>query len=190
MQLSELKRTVGLLSRWAAELCTMKKLICGVVFCIVILAACKSSITEKTISNEAKKENQSTQLTNQLPATTQTVGDFDFVELIGTHWILKYLDDQELIPDTLITMQVTASDFYGTAGCNEYRVEYIAKEANCFMIGSSTINVEGCKAPEGIMEQEKEYMELLRSSVKYHKFGTELFLIDSQGKAVLRYQPQ
>ena len=33
-------------------------------------------------------------------------------------------------------------------------------------------------------------MELLRSSVKYHKIGIELFLIDGQGRAILRYQPK
>ncbi|WP_243670670.1 META domain-containing protein [Methanoculleus chikugoensis] len=72
----------------------------------------------------------------------------------------------------------------GSAGCNAYSAPYRVNET-----GLSVDRVIATKAsftePAGVMEQEKAYLDLLRSAAGYRIVGDTLAVIDGSGRAIL-----
>lgn len=125
-----------------------------------------------------------------ITACNTTENQAELTELIDTNWILKEIDGQPPIPDTMISLQISTEYFSGSAGCNRYSAEYTAKSENSYTIDFSEINTEGCIEPVGVLEQEDRYTELLHSSTTYQLSGQELLLINEQEKVILRYSPR
>jgi len=170
----------------AANTINMKHLI-SVLFCVIIITACNPAVVGKSGLAETQTENTSTPTIEITPTSSLVEGKIELTELTGTRWILQHMEGHEPIANTLITLQISPKRFSGSAGCNAYYAEYTAESQNSYSIEFSAINVEGCKEPEGVLDQEKLYMDLLRSSSKYHLEDTELFLVDEQGKVLLHY---
>lgn len=125
-----------------------------------------------------------------LPTATFLESGVNLSGLIDTRWILENMDGNDLIAGTLISLQVGSMDFSGSAGCNNYSAKYNTKSESHYVIEEIALNQEECHEPKGIMEQEKEYENLLQSSVSTYIADHKLILEDEQGKPILRYKPR
>lgn len=75
----------------------------------------------------------------------------------------------------------------GLAGCNEYEAEYEIQSGNTISYGEIMRNIEACLEPDGVMQQEEQYLRILWSVASYRTEGGRLILCDDQGNAVLQY---
>ena len=138
----------------------MKNLL-KLLFCAIIIVACKAS------------EPQS-----------------EFSDLMDTKWILKDIEGQQPIPGTMISIQISTEHLSGSAGCNRYGAKYTLNSQNSFLVDELEINEADCLEPAGVMEQERNYTELLSSATTYQITNQELWLLNRQGKVILRYYPR
>jgi heat shock protein HslJ len=102
-------------------------------------------------------------------------------ELSGTAWIvLNYNNGREavvgVIPDTEITANFGEDgQVSGLAGCNNYFASYeAAAEAGTISIGEAGSTMMACAEPEGIMEQEAEFLAALATAATYSIQGNTL----------------
>jgi heat shock protein HslJ len=112
-------------------------------------------------------------------------------ELVGTNWELVSLNGKDLIEGTTITLEFTETYLGGQMGCNGYgntpdTGKYYAKSDGAFTLGSPfAVTVQLCVEPEGIMEQEAEYIETLMSAVHYHIVDNRLEIANDSGEMIL-----
>jgi len=81
-------------------------------------------------------------------------------------WVLTTYNDQQPISEHQPSLQFEVEQVSGNTGCNQYGGSY--------QINGDEISVDGiestemaCMAPEGLMEQEKTYLELLSSATRF-----------------------
>ena len=105
--------------------------------------------------------------------------------LTGSAWILTSFNDREPVSDYQPTLQFEADQVSGTTGCNNY--------GGTYQINGDTIKLEGvfstekaCLDPEGLMDQEKLFLETLRDVVKFSLADGELIL-SADGERYLRF---
>jgi heat shock protein HslJ len=110
------------------------------------------------------------------------------IELDDTRWKLQSMKDQELLANTLITLKFRGSEITGSAGCNSYGAEYTTQSRNSFAIRSTWRTVEGCIEPEGVMQQEEQYIRTLGDVTSYRVGSEGLVFSDGQGKVLLQYE--
>jgi heat shock protein HslJ len=139
----------------------MKRL-CFVIF---LLAACILSFSLTGCSGSSNKELEDKEW------VLESFGDRDNPHLVieGTEITITFMSDEK---------QVT-----GSAGCNGYFGEYEIKDGLTIgMIGSTEMY---CQDPEGVMNQETEYLRLLGLANSYSIENGKLRL--SCGEKVLVY---
>jgi heat shock protein HslJ len=99
--------------------------------------------------------------------------------LAGTRWTVVNVNNgmgavTGLIPGTAITMDFDVSGrVQGTAGCNTYFANY--------RIGGNTLSVDWpgttnrlCDTPEGVMQQEQQFLSALQSAATFQITGNQL----------------
>ena len=98
-------------------------------------------------------------------------------------WVLESYGDagnlQGLIADTRITVEFDSSEgtLSGSAGCNSYFGSY-ELEGSKISLGEGIAATEMyCMEPEGVMDQERDYLDLLSDIEKYELEGSELTII-------------
>jgi len=123
------------------------------------------------------------------PIVSATSRDDKAVSLDGTSWTLLYLNGKDLIPGTEITLAVDGDQLSGTAGCNRYFGSVTSADGAPIvgMVGSTEM---WCGAPEGVMDQEMDYLQALGSAVRYTAENDELTLFGADGQALLVFVPQ
>lgn len=115
-------------------------------------------------------------------------------ELAGTKWELISLNGKDLIEGTAITLEFSETYLGGQMGCNGYggspdSGKYISKGDGTFQIGDPfAVTVQLCMDPEGIMEQEAEYIEKLLAASQYQIVDDRLEVKDEARELVLVYQ--
>lgn len=112
--------------------------------------------------------------------------------LAGTEWELSSLNGRNLIEDTAITLNFYDQYLDGEMGCNGYGVQgtgkYRAKRNGDFsLIPPMAITVQLCSEPEGIMEQEADYIDLFSSMTRFQREGNRLILLNATGEITLTY---
>jgi heat shock protein HslJ len=104
-------------------------------------------------------------------------------------WVLasygKQGDLQAVLAGTEITaifdsaeMQVT-----GSAGCNSYSADYEVS-GNKLSISDIASTDMACTAPEGVMDQEQEYLTLLLDTATFQVEGSQLTISSSDGQVL------
>jgi heat shock protein HslJ len=94
-------------------------------------------------------------------------------DLAGTKWELISLNGKNLIEGTVITLEISEAYLGGEMGCNGYggspdSGKYISKGDGTFQLEFPfAVTVQLCSEPEGIMEQEAEYIETLMAASHY-----------------------
>jgi heat shock protein HslJ len=115
--------------------------------------------------------------------------------LKGTEWTLISLGGEDLLPGTHISLAFGAGEgtdqaISGFAGCNGYwggpdGEEYVAGDDGSLEIPGIAITVELCPSPEGVMDQERAYVEAMQSAATYRLGGERLEIRDDSGETVL-----
>ncbi len=106
--------------------------------------------------------------------------------LADTAWELESLAGDGLIPITKITIEFTADEVSGSAGCNTYGGTYEASRGSLTLVDLYATEM-GCLEPTGILEQESTYLNTLRSVANYQIDGGRLVLLDGAGTEILVY---
>jgi heat shock protein HslJ len=107
-------------------------------------------------------------------------------------WLLQSYDDGNGSAVTPLTgTEVTAKfdsggTVTGSGGCNTYSGGFTAY-ADVLRVGSLSATQSVCGEPEGVMDQESDYLAALRSAANFAISGNELTVINSGGLPVLRY---
>jgi uncharacterized lipoprotein YbaY len=88
----------------------------------------------------------------------------------------------------MITVEFTDGQIAGKAGCNNYFASYEASNGGIIIpepVGSTQMF---CQDPEGVMEQEGEYLGLLVQAASYQFSDGLMEIADASGTVILVYQ--
>jgi len=130
-------------------------------------------------------------------AAGETVLIFEVAEpksLTGNLWrVISYNNGQEAVVSVIIGTEITAyfdqdDTLSGSAGCNNYSAGYEV-DGEKITIGPAITTRMFCNDPEGIMDQEAQYLAALDMVSAYQFEDDGLVLLDSEGRRVVNYQP-
>ena len=113
--------------------------------------------------------------------------------LTETVWHLNaFLTEGDSVVSTLAGSDITAvfgedGSLSGSAGCNSYSGTYEVDD-NQIKIELGPLSMMFCEEPEGVMDQESDYLEALQSVTQYKIQGEQLVMMDDNGQEVLQYR--
>lgn len=102
------------------------------------------------------------------------------VMLEDTAWVLESYGEpgnlKVVIADTEITAEFVSAEetVKGSAGCNSYFGSYELKSSQLSIPGPIGVTEMYCMEPEGVMDQEQEYLAVLQLAESYEIDGDEL----------------
>jgi heat shock protein HslJ len=114
-------------------------------------------------------------------------------DLGGTSWtVLSYNNGQGGVVSILAGTELTAEfsadgQLSGSAGCNTYSASYSTAEAS-ITIGPAASTRMYCAEPEGVMEQETQYLSSLTTASSYSMRGSSLELRTADGALAAKFQ--
>ncbi|MGD8466818.1 MAG: META domain-containing protein, partial [Anaerolineae bacterium] len=112
--------------------------------------------------------------------------------LVGTTWLMQaYNNGMGGVVSALAGVEVTAifgqdGMLTGSAGCNNYHAGYQA-EGGAIQVGPPASTRMLCPTPEGIMDQESQYLAALERAVTYQIEGDRLLIHDADGARLVEY---
>ncbi len=115
--------------------------------------------------------------------------------LAETSWTLESFSlDGESVSSVIVGTTITAEfspdgNVTGSAGCNSYGAGYEV-DGMSLSVSSLYSTKMNCNRPEGIMEQENRYFNLLTAATGYRIEGDRLDLLDEAGTALLSYRAE
>jgi uncharacterized lipoprotein YbaY len=101
------------------------------------------------------------------------------VALPGTSWLVRaYNNGKEAVVSVIIGTEITAifgpdGNLTGSAGCNNYNATYQV-DGESISIEPAMTTLRACSEPEGIMEQEQQYLAALQTAATYRIEGERL----------------
>jgi heat shock protein HslJ len=105
-------------------------------------------------------------------------------ELRGTAWELASMSGSGLLPGTSITIEFTDEEVSGSAGCNHYGGSYQISGSS--LTFSDVFSTEmACPEPQGILEQEGEYLAALNDADSYQLASDQFEILDEAGEQLL-----
>jgi heat shock protein HslJ len=107
-------------------------------------------------------------------------------ELDGKQWELLYIRKSTPLEGSTITIEFENGEVHGRSGCNSYFGEYTVK-GNEISFGMLAATEMACMDPEGIMQQEQEYLTFLSEVVAWSVEGEQLIL-KKEGQDQLTFQ--
>lgn len=112
--------------------------------------------------------------------------------LEGTSWLmLSYNNGTGGLVSALLGTEITAEFMDGTvsglAGCNSYSASY-ELDGNHISVGPAVSTRMFCGEPEGVMEQENQYLAALQSAATYEIKANVLTMFDGEGTRMVTYQ--
>ena len=107
-------------------------------------------------------------------------------DVAATEWVLvAFIELRQVegarhtlaIEGTEVTLSFDGKAFSGTAGCNDYAgLGKVEDESITIDVGSLSVTAMACEKPEGLMEQEQRFVELLPQVTRYGVYGDGLFM--------------
>ncbi|UCD99855.1 MAG: META domain-containing protein [Chloroflexota bacterium] len=122
---------------------------------------------------------------------TELAGKRPLSELDGTEWFLHYLNAEPILPGTLMDARFTvnpdesAGRISGSAGCNSYNAVFTQELG----VEASLSSASRCYKPDGVMEQETDYLNALDRSYGYWLTGDQLVINTGLGALTFRETP-
>lgn len=117
--------------------------------------------------------------------------------LSGVNWeLVSYNNGKGAMVSTLTGSRITAlfkvmdaanGALTGSSGCNQYNTTY-EKEGIRLQIRPAVATRMACAEPDGVMEQESEYLAALQQAYSFVIKNKELQVFDAQGAYLLVYQ--
>ena len=107
-------------------------------------------------------------------------------DLAGTSWTaVGYNNGKQAVVSVTIGTELTADfgkdgNLTGNSGCNDYNGSYKV-DGNKISIGPLASTMMFCSDPEGVMDQEAQYLAALQSAATYRIEGTRLELRTADG---------
>jgi heat shock protein HslJ len=104
-------------------------------------------------------------------------------------WVLTELNGSPPLPDTTITAQFFEDGKVGgSAGCNNYNTTYKVDGKNIQFGELAATTMMAC--PDPIMQQERDYLDMLKNAATFKIADDELTLFDSDGNALAVFAAQ
>lgn len=113
--------------------------------------------------------------------------------LEGSSWdVLSYNNGKEAVVSVIIDTEITAifdedGQLTGSAGCNNYFASY-ETDGDKISIGPAGVTQMFCNEPEGIMEQEQQYLAALENADTYKISGMTMEMRTSDGAMVANFR--
>jgi heat shock protein HslJ len=113
--------------------------------------------------------------------------------LPGTSWIVTgYNNGKQAVVSTMAGTDLTANfgidgKLSGRAGCNNYSATYQA-EGTKITIGPAVSTKKFCANPEGVMDQETQYLAALSTAAMYRIDGSKMELRTADGALAVSLQ--
>ena len=109
----------------------------------------------------------------------------------GSIWEMQFISTQPaywqpLIPGTHINAIFDGEQMTGFAGCNDYTAHYTRTD-NEFTITDVTATEKSCDSPDGVMDQETAYLEMLANVGHIVKAARTFQLQDADGAPMMLY---
>jgi heat shock protein HslJ len=102
-------------------------------------------------------------------------------------WILRQLNGQVPVSNSLITLKFKGYIAEGFAGCNTYSAS-VQYSGTSLILANIAFGKKACSSPPGVMQQESAYLNSL-SLVKWFRVEQgQLLLLDQSGQLILGYQ--
>ncbi len=114
-------------------------------------------------------------------------------ELAGTSWVvIGHNNGRGGVISSSISGEMTAAfgadgTLSGSAGCNRYSAGYQI-DGNGISIGLPIATRRFCAEPEGIMEQEQEYLTALGTAASYRITGERMEIRSAEGSTVASFE--
>jgi heat shock protein HslJ len=109
--------------------------------------------------------------------------------LQGARWVLVTLEGKSPLTGTAPSAGFSADQISGSAGCNTYFGTYEVSGSE-FSISDLAVTEMWCMEPEGVMDQEKAFLNALGTVASYRVDANRLELRDAAGTQVLVFGPQ
>ena len=130
-----------------------------------------------------------------LDANGNAIARFDAISqaLEGSSWqVIGYNNGMGGVVSVIIGTEITADfgedgQLTGSASCNNYFASY-ETEGDNITIGPAGSTMMACPEPEGIMEQEQQYLAALETAATYKITGLALEMRTAEGSLVANFQ--
>ena len=103
--------------------------------------------------------------------------------LKGTSWRLVTLGGAGLIPGSQITATFEDGQVHGSAGCNSYGGSYQVSGDKLTM-DAMFMTEMACMDPQGVMDQERQYLEMLGMAQTFKLSGGQLQVFSAGGEVL------
>ncbi len=113
--------------------------------------------------------------------------------LAGSKWdVISYNNGNQAVVSLILGTEITAQfgedgTLSGFGGCNNYSTTYQVDGEN-ITIGPAAATMMFCESPEGVMEQEAQYLAALGTAVTYRIDGPRMEMRDAEGAMVANFQ--
>ena len=112
----------------------------------------------------------------------------EVLNLEGSQWVLIQMDGEAVLPGSETTLTFEVDRIHGRGGCNNYFASYTLSEDGNIEFGPAGSTMMYCNEPEGVMEQEISFLQVLAEVSKVSIDGEQLILEDEAGSSRLVFQ--
>jgi heat shock protein HslJ len=154
----------------------------------VVLVACGGAAP---VAETPDTEAVETPETGAVQPEAEEAPSGESVGLAGTRWTLTELNGAPLVEGTNITLNFgegeTEGPFEGFGGCNGYGGTYAASNDGALSTGEIMSTMMLCEAPEGVADQEQQFLLRLAEVVAYEVTDSQLALKNDAGETLLLF---
>ena len=111
-------------------------------------------------------------------------GGDEVIDLDGTSWILTSLNGDSPIAGATFSLNFSEGQAQGTAGCNSFFGGY-TQDGDSFSMPLLAMTEMYCMDPDGLMDQEGSYLQVLGQVDSFSVTGSQLRLETIDGAFLL-----
>jgi heat shock protein HslJ len=133
-------------------------------------------------------------LTLLTPLLAACGGSSTAAGLDGSHWNLSAMKASDggatpPLPGSALTLEISGDKVSGSAGCNSYNgsVSHNNGDNGSFTVSGFAVTQKACSTPDGVMDQEQQYLATLKTASTYTTEGDSLYLYDTAHALILSY---
>jgi heat shock protein HslJ len=121
-----------------------------------------------------------------------TLVPLEAVPFEGTTWELVFTFSTDgaywapALPGAPITAKFDGKLLTGNAGCNDYQATY-RRDEDRLELDALSVTLKTCVAPDGVMEQEQAYLELLKTAGTIQQYPRSIELLTRDSTPLLAY---